>query len=84
MLTTEVVLVPGRQGLIEFRNGKTIQYISPSIGTLRKDYPNQTVYPTNLVVVLPISTDCFCEFIIFSGSEPMSSIYFYSSTKFGV
>ncbi|MCG5060695.1 MAG: hypothetical protein KA714_22625 [Limnoraphis sp. WC205] len=25
--TTEIVLIPGRQSLIEFRNGETIQYI---------------------------------------------------------
>ncbi len=88
--TTEVVLIPGRQSLIEFRNGETIQYISladvhqivfstdlpiesgqasvivlrtieplrlkgvveaPSIGTVRENYPHETVYPTNLVVV---------------------------------
>ncbi|WP_413167803.1 hypothetical protein ACL6C3_13990 [Capilliphycus salinus ALCB114379] len=88
--STEVVLIPGRQSLIEFRNGETIQYISladvhqivfstdlpidseqasvivlrtieplrlkgvaetPTRGTVRQDYPNETVYPTNLVVV---------------------------------
>ncbi|MGB3401142.1 MAG: hypothetical protein WBA77_00465 [Microcoleaceae cyanobacterium] len=88
--TTEVVLIPGRQSLIEFRNGETIQYISladvhqivfntdlpidsgqaslivlktieplrlkgvvetPATGIVRKDYPHETVYPTNLVVV---------------------------------
>lgn len=89
--STEVILIPGRQSLIEFRNGETIQYISladvhqivfstdlpidseqasvivlrtieplrlkgvveaPSVGTVREDYPNETVYPTNLVVVM--------------------------------
>ena len=88
--TTEVVLIPGRQSLIEFRNGETIQYISladvhqivfntdlpidsgqaslivlktieplrlkgvvetPATGVIREDYPHETVYPTNLVVV---------------------------------
>jgi hypothetical protein len=88
--TTEVVLIPGRQSLIEFRNGETIQYISladvhqivfstdlpvesgqasvivlktieplrlkgvveaPATGIIRKDYPHETVYPTNLVVI---------------------------------
>ncbi|MEB3281221.1 MAG: hypothetical protein VKK42_20085 [Lyngbya sp.] len=88
--STEVVIIPGRQSLIEFRNGETIQFISladvhqivfstdlpidsgqasvivlrtieplrlkgvvetPTRGTVRQDYPNETVYPTNLVVV---------------------------------
>ena len=89
--TTEIVLVPGRQSVIEFRNGETIQFISladvhqivfstdlpidtglaslivlktieplrlkgvvetPSIRSVRKeDYPYETIYPTNLVVV---------------------------------
>ena len=88
--TTEVVLIPGRQRYIEFRNGETIQYISladvhqivfntdlpvesgqaslivlktieplrlkgvvetPATGIVREDYPHETVYPTNLVVV---------------------------------
>jgi hypothetical protein len=88
--STEVVLIPGRHSLIEFRNGETIQFISladvhqivfstdlpidsgqasvivlrtieplrlkgvvetPTRGTVRQDYPNETVYPTNLVVV---------------------------------
>jgi hypothetical protein len=87
---TEVILIPGRQSLIEFRNGETIQYISladvhqivfstdlpvesgqasvivlktieplrlkgvvetPATGVIRQDYPHETVYPTNLVVV---------------------------------
>ncbi len=93
--STEIVLIPGRHSLIEFRNGETIQYISladvhqivfstdlpidsgqasvivlrtieplrwsgvvetPSIGTVREDYPNETVYPTNLVVVTSTPT----------------------------
>ncbi|MEA5495954.1 hypothetical protein VB834_17220 [Limnoraphis robusta Tam1] len=93
--TTEIVLIPGRQSLIEFRNGETIQYISladvhqivfstdlpidsgqasvivlrtieplrwsgvveaPARGTVREDYPNETVYPTNLVVVTSTPT----------------------------
>ncbi|NET14898.1 MAG: hypothetical protein F6K08_19720 [Okeania sp. SIO1H6] len=89
--TKEVILVPGRQSLIEFRNGETIQFISladvhqivfstdlpvdtgrasvivlktieplrlkgvvetPSIRSVREeDYPYETIYPTNLVVV---------------------------------
>ncbi|NER01314.1 MAG: hypothetical protein F6K17_01055 [Okeania sp. SIO3C4] len=89
--TTEIILVPGRQSLIEFRNGETIQFISladvhqivfstdlpvdtgrasvivlktieplrlkgvvetPSIRSVREeDYPYETIYPTNLVVV---------------------------------
>lgn len=88
--TTEIVLIPGRQSLIEFRNGETIQFISlgdvhqivfstdlpietgqasvivlktieplrlkgvvetPARGTVREDYPYETAYPTNLIVV---------------------------------
>lgn len=88
--TTEIVLVPGRQSVIEFRNGETIQFVSladvhqivfstdlpvdtgkaslivlrtieplrlkgvvetPSRYRVSEDYPYETIYPTNLVVV---------------------------------
>lgn len=88
--TTEIVLVPGRQSVISFRNGETIQFVSladvhqivfstdlpvdtgkASLIVLRtieplrlkgvveipasyirsEDYPYETIYPTNLVVV---------------------------------
>lgn len=93
--TTEVVIIPGRQSLIEFRNGETIQFISladvhqivfstdlpiasgqasvivlrsieplrlkgvvetPTTGNVRQDYPNETIYPTNLVVITSTPT----------------------------